>query len=84
MIADKGTKVVGELHERQGGRVPYFIETPARDYLGASYSTEYDSMMKETELRALEQLKTLREVSPTATITPPKQLPVRQCAGDFT
>ncbi|ASD64824.1 TolB family protein [Bdellovibrio bacteriovorus] len=70
MIADKGTKVVGELHERQGGRVPYFIETPARDYLGASYSSEYDSMMKETELRALEQLKTLREISPTATITP--------------
>lgn len=70
MIADKGHSVIADLHERQGRRVPYFIETPAREYLGMSYPSQYERMLDSTELRALEQLKTLREERPTQLITP--------------
>lgn len=70
MLADHGNALVADLHEAQGGRVPYFIEGPARQYMGRSYTSQYGHMMKDTEQRALEQLKTLREVSPTEIILP--------------
>lgn len=65
MIADKGEKVVNELNQRHGQRVPYFIETPAHEILGTSYSTEYEAAITQTAERAMTQLKTLREVTPT-------------------
>lgn len=70
MVADKGPSVIADLHERQGRRAPYFIETPAREYLGTSYSGQYERMLDSTELRVLQQLKTLREERPTNLIIP--------------
>lgn len=65
MVQDKGTSVVGDLHERHGRRVPYFIETPAHDYLGASYSQEYFNMQKTVSELAFTQIEKLKAVPPT-------------------
>ncbi|MDG0816925.1 TolB-like translocation protein [Bdellovibrio svalbardensis] len=65
MIADQGEKVVDELNQRHGRRVPYFVETPAREYLGVPYQVAYGTAMSQTSERAMTQLKTLREEKPT-------------------
>lgn len=65
MIADKGEKVVNELNQRHGRRVPYFVETPARDILDVPYTVQYGTAIAQTSERAMTQLKTLREVMPT-------------------
>ncbi|MEK2644264.1 hypothetical protein [Bdellovibrio sp. BCCA] len=70
MLADKGSALAGTLNERHGGRVPYFIETPAREHIGKSYPSEYERMLEETTLRAQEQMKTLREATVTNVIVP--------------
>ncbi|WP_415062192.1 hypothetical protein [Bdellovibrio sp.] len=70
MMADKGTEIAGTLNEEQGGRVPYFIEAPAKKHLGQSYPNEYRLMMQETVVRAQDQMKTLREAPLTTVILP--------------
>ncbi len=65
MIADQGEKVVNELNQRHGRRVPYFVETPARELLGVPYPVQYGTTMSQTAERAMTQLKTLREEKPT-------------------
>lgn len=70
MIADQGASVIANLNERHGARVPYFIETPAQDYLKTSYTNQYNRMLQYTALRAQEQLKTLREERTTEIILP--------------
>ncbi|MEN0059297.1 MAG: hypothetical protein AAGB31_10730, partial [Bdellovibrio sp.] len=71
MMADKQAGLAGQLNERHGYRVPYFIETPAREYLGHDYSFQYRRMIEETTVRAQAQLKTLRE-APLSTIVIPQ------------
>ncbi|XGC81399.1 hypothetical protein ACES2L_02730 [Bdellovibrio bacteriovorus] len=70
MLADRGESVIATLNERHGERVPYFIETPAREALGKSYEQEYENMMSDTVTRAQNQLKTLRESSITPVTIP--------------
>ncbi len=61
MIADKGEVVIDQLHQRHGGRMPYFIEQPARDHLGQTYVAEYKRALVETDLRAQKQLTILKQ-----------------------
>ena len=68
IIAEHGDKVIDEINQRQAGRVPYFVEQPARDYFGKNYVTQYGDALKQTSELALEQLKTLREVNPTPAV----------------
>lgn len=70
IIADRGTKVISELNERHGRRVPYFINLPARDYLGKSYPQEYEAMLNDVVFRAQTQLKTIREAAVTPVVVP--------------
>lgn len=70
MIQSKGTAVIANLNERHGSRVPYFIETPARENLDQSYPSQYSQMLQDTVLRAQEQMKTLREAQITPVIIP--------------
>lgn len=65
MISDRGDAVIDTLNQRHGGRVPFFVEQPARDEFGRSYVTEYERALHETELRAQEQLKFLKSTPPT-------------------
>ncbi|MGZ3772797.1 MAG: TolB family protein [Bdellovibrio sp.] len=70
MSSEKGDSIAGALNERQGYRAPYFIEAPANELLGKSYSSAYERMMNETTSRVKEQLKTLQEVPLTPIIIP--------------
>lgn len=63
-VAQKGSIIIDQLHQRHGGRVPYFVEAPARDLLGSSYQTFYQGALQETERRAREQLRQLATVEP--------------------
>lgn len=63
-VAQKGTIIIDQLHQRHGGRVPYFVEAPARDLLGVSYETFYRGALAETERRAREQLRALAAIEP--------------------
>jgi hypothetical protein len=65
MVADKGDAVIDQLHQRQGGRVPYFIEQPARDLLGQTYVAEYNSTLLETDRRAKAQVAQLQKTPTT-------------------
>lgn len=65
MVADQGPEVMNKLFQRQGGRVPYFIEAPAQDLLGQSYLSEYKKALDETEARVHRQLQALRLAPPT-------------------
>ncbi|MBO9667594.1 MAG: PD40 domain-containing protein, partial [Bdellovibrio sp.] len=65
MLAEHGDKVVDELNQRHGRRIPYFVETPAKDATGMKYPEQYARALNETKTRAETQLKTLREVLPT-------------------
>jgi hypothetical protein len=69
-IKEKGPGVVADLHEKHGRRVPYFIETPARELLGADYTTTYNNMMAEVNVLAQTQVKKLQEVTPTRITLP--------------
>ena len=61
MSADQGNGLIDRLHQRQGGRVPFFVEQPARDYLGHSYAQQLRETLEETDLRAQKQIAKLEE-----------------------
>jgi hypothetical protein len=65
MVADQGNTIVNRLFQRHGGRVPYFVEAPAKENLGMSYSGQYKRALDETETRTQAQLQTLQESPPT-------------------
>lgn len=70
MIADTNLNVVGKLNERQGRRVPYFIEDPAREYLGGDYASRYRIMLYQVTERAQKQIETLQTTPITPVIVP--------------
>lgn len=55
-VAEKGPAIIDQLHQRHGGRVPYFVEAPSRDLLGTSYDGFYTRMLVEIDRRAKEQI----------------------------
>lgn len=65
-VEEHGQGVMNELNLRHSSRIPYFIETPARDLLKDNYTAYYKKALEKTNQRALEQLKTLRQVPTTA------------------
>lgn len=70
MFTEHGLHVAKDLNERQGGRVPYFIETPAKEILGMNYTAQYNQMLDEVVIRAQTQLKTIREAKITQVVIP--------------
>lgn len=71
LIAEFSPQIMGDLHDRQGGRVPYFIEEPSRALTKKSYEAYYQQAMTETDQRAKKQLEELRKV-PTSQFFYPK------------
>lgn len=61
MEKEKGEKIVDDITQRQGGRVPFFIEAPAQDNLGKSYSDEYTFMLADIQAKTKSQLQKLAE-----------------------
>ncbi len=66
MVANKGDKITDTLNVAHSGRVPYAIDEPARTYLGRTYDIQFNRAMRETELRANEQLKILNQIPPSS------------------
>lgn len=54
-LDEKGTGVMDELHQHHGRRMPYFIEEPARQHLGADYDDFYRRALRATESKISEQ-----------------------------
>ncbi len=67
MTAEKGSRIADDLNQRHARRVPYFIETPAKEHLGLSYEDLYDVTLHWVQDKALEQIFTLRTLKPTPT-----------------
>ncbi|WP_413288870.1 hypothetical protein [Bdellovibrio sp. HCB337] len=64
-VSDYGASVMNSLNQRHAGRVPYFVETPAKDLLKDNYEGFYKKAVRETDTRAQAQLKKLREKPPS-------------------
>jgi hypothetical protein len=64
-VEDYGKEIMNSLNLRHSSRVPYFIETPARDLLKDSYEDFYKKALAETDKLAQAQIKTLRSVPTT-------------------
>lgn len=67
IFAEKGHKTADELNQWHGRRVPYFIETPAKELVGLSYEQIYDVTLHSVQDKALEQIFTLRSLKPSLT-----------------
>lgn len=64
MAAEESPLIVKQLHDRQAGRVPFFINTPAEDYLGSDYEKFFEDtlfMVEEKILRQIDVIKQLPE-----------------------
>lgn len=68
MMAEKGPKVVDDLNQRHGQRVPYFISEPAEENFGLTYKSLYKKTLDWTEEKSLEQIFALKTVEPTVTL----------------
>lgn len=64
MIAQYGEKLIWDLHDRYGGRVPFLLETPLRDMTGRNYTEMFAMMMEDAQSRAQQQLEGLKKVPP--------------------
>lgn len=64
MAAEESPAIVKQMHDRQAGRVPFFINTPAEDYLGSDYEKFFEDtlfMVEEKVLRQVDVIKQLPE-----------------------
>lgn len=61
------------LANRQGERVPYFVEEPMNELLNRGYESEYQHMMDEARTNATSELRTIRSQQVTATQAVPQE-----------
>lgn len=62
IIALHGQKLISDLHERYGGRVPLLIEAPMAEITGDNYEDAFDKMQSEVLARANKQISDLKSV----------------------
>ena len=74
MIHAKGDSIIEQLHKTYGGRVPYLLEGPAIDILGAEYIFYFEQSLMQAEARSLQQIKTIQ----TAPLSELKKLDFNQ------
>lgn len=63
MIARAGTQSIKNLHWSYAGRVPYFINAPAEEFIGADYPTLFNDILNDIDQRAQKQIKNLGQTS---------------------
>ncbi len=69
LIRDTSTNAANQLANRQGERVPYFIEEPMRELAQKTYEEQYTKALTEADQNANAQLTKLQE-QPLDTILP--------------
>lgn len=62
MAAEESPSIVRQIHERQSGRVPYFINTPAEDYLGSDYEKFFEDTLFIVEEKVLRQIDVIKQL----------------------
>jgi hypothetical protein len=72
-VDDYGNEVMNELNQRHSSRLPYLINTPAEEVLHDTYRSAYDKAMAETQFRAQNQIRILKEQPLTEMRTLPIQ-----------
>jgi Tol biopolymer transport system component len=65
IIQDNSTESVKNLHDRYGGRVPYFLNGPAKDLTGQSYEDLLAKALSSTQTRIEAQVQKLKAQPPT-------------------
>ena len=73
MTAEKGSQIVDTLNQRHGGRVPYFLLSPATDNFGMNYESVYNKSLYWVEGKAKDQIQKLKSMPPVKT----KKFPIR-------
>lgn len=63
MIQLHGAALIKNLHQKYGGRVPFFIEGAVQDLTGSSYYGFFDRMMDSVQQKAKSQMITLDSTS---------------------
>lgn len=61
----KNVKSTGILANRQGERVPYFIEQPMTELTNRTYELEYTVALRDAEFNSMEQIKNLKMLEPS-------------------
>src|SRR6185312_11022489 len=64
MIAKYGEKLIWDLHDRYGGRVPFMLNGPLEDLTSENYLQMFGMMMTDADSRARQQLAELKKVPP--------------------
>ena len=62
MASEESPTIVKQLHDRQAGRVPFFINTPAEDYLGSDYEKFFEDTLFTTEEKVLKQIDLIKQL----------------------
>lgn len=62
MTKEEGPMIVKQLHDRQAGRVPFFINAPAEDYLGSDYEKFFEDTLFSVEEKAIKQIDSLKQI----------------------
>lgn len=65
MAAEETPGIVKQLHDRQAGRLPYFVNAPAEDYLGGDYEKFFEDTLFIIEERILRQVDIIKQLPET-------------------
>lgn len=68
IVKEGGTKTIKTLHDRQAGRVPFFINTPFEELLGADYERFFEDTLFDIEELALKQVDIIKQVPETTNV----------------
>ena len=79
MIHHHGTELVEDLHWRYGGRIPFLIEGPIRDYTDRSYQGLFELMKTSLTTTAQNQLAILK----TTTLSAGPELTLKNATENF-
>jgi Tol biopolymer transport system component len=68
MVHEGGGKVIKTLHDKQAGRVPFFINSPFEELLGMSYENFFEDTLYVIEELALKQIDIIKQVPETTNV----------------
>lgn len=62
MAQEESPNIVKQMHDRQANRVPFFINTPAEDYLGSDYEKFFEDTLFSIEEKTLRQIDIIKQL----------------------
>lgn len=68
IVREKGTSAIKILHDRQAGRVPFFINAPFEELLGSDYEKFFEDTLEHIEDLVLKQIDVVKQIPETTNI----------------